>query len=154
MRKLSTIVSMSAFAAVALAAPAQAHDTKLGVRGGYYTKIKEPFVGVELLTHVAHRVYFNPNLEYVFVNGAKYFTLNGDFHYDFPTGGNDLYVWLGAGLGWSSFNPEGPNNTNNDLVANLLGGIGFNAGEVIPYVQAKVIVKDDTEFSIAVGLRF
>jgi hypothetical protein len=154
MRKLSTIVSMSALAAFAMVSPAVAHDTKVGVRGGYYTKIKEPFVGVELLTRVAHRVYFNPNLEYVFVDGAKYFTLNGDFHYDFPTGGNDVYVWLGAGLGWSSFDPEGPDNSDNDLVANLLGGVGFNAGEVIPYVQAKVIVKDDTEFSIAVGLRF
>jgi hypothetical protein len=154
MRKLSTIVSMSALAAFALASPAQAHDTKVGVRGGYYTKIKEPFVGVELLTRVANRVYFNPNLEYVFVDGAKYFTLNGDFHYDFPTGGNDVYVWLGAGLGWSSFDPEGPDNSDNDLVANLLGGVGFNAGSVIPYVQGKVIIREDTEFSIAVGLRF
>ena len=154
MRKLSTIVSLSALAAFAMCSSAQAHDTKVGVRAGYYTKIKEPFVGVELLTRVANRVYFNPNLEYVFVDGAKYFTVNGDFHYDFPTGGNDLYVWLGAGLGWSSFNPEGPDNSDNDLVANLLGGIGFNAGQVIPYVQAKVIIKDDTEFSVAVGLRF
>jgi hypothetical protein len=154
MRKLSTIASISALAAFAMASAAQADDTKVGVRAGYYTKIKEPFVGVELLTRVANRVYFNPNFEYVFVDGAKYFTLNGDFHYDFPTGGNDVYVWIGAGLGWSSFDPEGPENSDNDLVANVLGGIGFNAGEVIPYVQAKAIIQEDTEFSIAVGLRF
>jgi len=154
MRQLATIVLISAIAALMCAASAGADGTKLGVRGGYYTKIKEPFVGVELLTHVANRVYFNPNFEYVFVDGAKYFTVNGDFHYDFPTGAKDVYVWAGAGLGWSSFDPDGPDNSDNDLVANFLAGVGFKAGDLIPYVQAKLIVQQDTEFAIAVGLRF
>jgi hypothetical protein len=153
MRKLSTIVVMAGLAALAVAAPAAA-EVKLGVRGGYYTDIDEPFAGVELLTRVANRVYFNPNFEYVFVENATYFTLNGDFHYDLPTGNRDLYVWAGAGLGWSSFDPEGEGNSDNDLVANLLAGVGVNAGGLIPYVQAKLMVQEDTGFAIAVGLRF
>ena len=119
----------------------------------YYTEIEEPFVGVEVLTHLGHRVYFNPNFEWIFVENANYFTLNGDFHYDFPVG-RDVYVWAGAGLGWSSFDFEGPDNSDNDLVLNLLTGAGVNAGGVIPYVQLKLIVEEDTEFAIAVGLRF
>jgi len=152
MRKLETLIVVTALIALVGAAPARA-DTKFGVRGGYYTDIGEPFVGVELLTRIGHRVYFNPNFEYVFVENATYFTLNGDFHYDFPVA-KDVYVWAGAGLGWSSFDFEGEGNSDNDLVANLLAGAGVNAGRVIPYVQFKLIIADDTEFAIAVGLRF
>jgi hypothetical protein len=152
MRKLSTAFPLVALALLAAAGPAAA-DTKFGVRGGYYTDIGEPFVGVEVLTHIGNRVYFNPNFEWIFVENANYFTLNGDFHYDFPVG-RDVYVWAGAGLGWSSFDFEGEDNSDNDLVANLLAGAGVNAGGVIPYVQLKLIVQDDTEFVVAVGLRF
>ena len=152
MRKLSTAFLLVALALLAGSGPAAA-DTKFGIRGGYYTDIGEPFVGVEVLTHIGNRVYFNPNFEWIFVENANYFTLNGDFHYDFPVG-RDVYVWAGAGLGWSSFDFEGEDNSDNDLVANLLAGAGVNAGGVIPYVQLKLIVQDDTEFVVAVGLRF
>ena len=152
MRRLSTLIGVTVLFALAGAAPAAA-DIKFGIRGGYYTDIEEPFVGAELLTRIGNRVYFNPNFEYVFVDEATYFTLNGDFHYDFPVG-SDVYVWAGAGLGWSSFDFEGEDNSDNDLVANLLAGAGVNAGGVIPYVQLKLIIQDDTEFVIGVGLRF
>ena len=152
MRRLSITFALIALATLAGAGPAAA-DTKFGVRGGYYTDIGEPFVGIELLTPVAHRVYFNPNFEYVFVENAHYFTLNGDFHYDFPVA-KDVYLWAGAGLGWSHFDFEGPGESDDNLVLNLLTGAGVNAGGVIPYVQFKLIVQDNTEFAIAVGLRF
>jgi hypothetical protein len=151
MRKPKTLIVATALMAVVGAAPARA-DTKFGVRGGYYTDIGEPFVGAEVLTRVAHRLYFNPNFEYVFVEDATYFTLNGDVHYDFPVGGN-VYLWAGAGLGWSHFDAERP-DADNDAVVNLLAGTGVNAGGVIPYVQFKLMIQDDTEFAIAVGLRF
>jgi len=114
---------------------------------------RRPFAGVELLARIGHRIYFNPNFEYVFVDEATYFTLNGDFHYDFPVA-KDVYVWAGAGLGWWSFDFEGPADGEDDLVANLLAGAGVNAGGVIPYVQFKLIIADDTGFAIGVGLRF
>jgi hypothetical protein len=114
--------------------------------------VDKPFAGVELLTRVAHRFYFNPNVEYVFVDSGHYFTLNGDFHYDLLPG--DTFVWIGAGLGVAMIDPEGPDNSTTDAVGNLFVGLGFNAGGVIPYVQAKVIIKEDTAASLAVGLRF
>jgi hypothetical protein len=80
-------------------------------------------------------------------------TLNGDFHYDFPTRRN-LFVWLGAGLGLVRVDFEGDDNGDTDAALNVLGGLGWRAGSVIPYVQAKVIVKDNSEFVIGVGLRF
>jgi hypothetical protein len=40
------------------------------------------------------------------------------------------------------------------VAANLLGGVGVHAGSIIPYVQVKAIIKSDSLFSLAVGLRF
>ena len=80
-------------------------------------------------------------------------TLNADFHYDFPTRRN-LFVWLGAGLGMVRVDPEGPGDGDTDAALNVLGGLGVRAVDLVPYVQAKVIAKDDSEFVIAVGIRF
>jgi hypothetical protein len=136
-----------------LAPPVTADGLKFGLRGGYYTEVEEPFVGAELLVPMAHRFYFNPNVEYVFVNDGSYITYNADFHYDIGVS-RSTYVWLGGGLGVVSVNPEGSNNTSTDAAANFLAGIGFRAGSTIPYFQAKVIAKSDTEFVVAFGVRF
>jgi hypothetical protein len=156
MRSIKNTVRASlggALVLLVLNAPASAGDIKVGIRGGYYTDIGEPFLGAELLMPVAHRIYFNPNLEYVFVDNLKYWTLNGDFHYDFPTH-RPYYVWAGAGLALVRTDPEGPAEGNTDVGANLLAGLGFKAGSVLPYFQAKVILKDGSEFALAFGIRF
>jgi len=133
-------------------AQASADDIKFGLRGGYYTKVDAAFVGAELLVPVAHRVWFNPNVEYAFVDDS-YITFNADFHYDFPTHSSN-YVWLGGGLAIVRFDPPGPFEASTDVAANILAGVGFRSGSVIPYFQAKVILKDDSIFAIAFGLRF
>jgi hypothetical protein len=137
-----------------LSAVAFAHDEGImfGVRGGYYTKVEKPFLGAELLVRAAPRFYFNPNVEYVFVDNGSYLTFNGDFHYDFPTH-SSTYVWLGAGLALVRVHPDGA-GASTDVGANLLGGVGFRTGSVVPYVQVKAIVKNDSLISLAVGLRF
>jgi len=138
--------------ALALPSPSSADDLKGGVRFGYYFDAAKPFVGGELLVPVAHRLYFNPNVEYVFIDYGSYLTFNADFHYDFPSHSN--YYWLGGGLGVVSINPDGPDNTDTTLAANFLAGVGFRTGSVIPYFQAKAIAKSNAEFSVAFGLRF
>jgi hypothetical protein len=47
----------------------------------------------------------------------------------------------------------GPADSQTDVGANFLFGVGAR-GDVIPYLQGKLIVSDDTEFVIAFGLRF
>ncbi len=136
-----------------LAPPVSADGLKFGLRGGYYTEVEEPFGGAELLVPMGHRFYFNPNVEYVFVNSGTYVTYNADFHYDFGAD-RGPYVWLGGGLGLVSVNPDGPDNGSTDGAVNFLGGIGFRAGRAIPYFQAKLIAKSGTEFAVAFGVRF
>ena len=62
------------------------------------------------------------------------------------------YVWAGAGLGVLYTNPE-VGDSNTDVGLNLLFGVGLK-GHVVPYVQGKVIVSEDTAFVLGVGLRF
>jgi hypothetical protein len=151
--KPAVAVLAAALVLAILPAPASAGDTKFGVRGGYYTDIGDPFLGAEVLTRVTNRIYFNPNFEYVFVEDVTYWTLNGDFHYDFPTHSRS-YVWAGAGLGLKHVDPAGDDNGDSDAALNLLAGIGFQAGSVIPYFQAKVILDGGSEFALAFGVRF
>lgn len=152
MERRLTILSLATLGLLAAARPAPAVD--FGVRAGYYFDAEEPFLGAELITRVAPRIYFNPNLEYVLVGeGLSYLTINGDFHYDFPTR-SSTFVWAGAGLGLVRVDPDGPDNSDTDPALNLLAGVGWRRGGLIPYVQGKVIINGGNEFVLAFGLRF
>ncbi len=136
-------------------------EVDFGVRGGFYSDAEAGFLGAEVLMDVTRSWYFNPNIEYVFVDDGSLWTANGDFHYDFPTRSN-LAVWAGGGLAviFSEIDPprgcrrcEAEDET--DVGLNLLGGVSFSKrGPIRPYVQGKVILSDNTEAAIAVELRF
>ena len=67
-----------------LGAGREASAVDFGVRGGWYFDAGKPFLGVEAITPVARRIFFNPNLEYVFLgDDQNLLTINSDFHYDF-----------------------------------------------------------------------
>ncbi len=152
MRRAFALPTLAAAALLSLLAlPATARADNFGVRTGFYTDAGKPFLGVELLARVARRVYFNPNFEYVFSDDPHFMTFNADFHYDFRTRSR-AYVWAGAGLGVLYTDPK-VGDSHTDLGLNLLFGVGLK-GEVIPYVQGKVIVSDNSEFVIGFGVRF
>lgn len=126
----------------------------IGVRGGAYFDADEPFVGVELLAPLGGNLWFNPNFEWVFVEGIDVASLNADLHYDLDSEGPYTF-WLGAGLGMRYTKLERPNAEGDwDPGLNLLAGMGFGGGSFIPYVQAKYYVGDFNEFVLAGGFRF
>jgi hypothetical protein len=143
-----------------LLAPAAANAIDFGVRGGFYSDAEAGFLGGELLMGVTRSWFFNPNIEYVFVDDGSLWTVNGDVHYDFPTRSN-LAVWAGGGPALIFSELDAPRNCRNcedqddtELGLNLLGGVGFSKrGPIRPYVQGKVILADNTEAAIAFGLR-
>jgi len=141
-------------AMLAIAGPAQALDLGWGLRLGYYTDVGEPLAAVEAVAPLRGRLSFNPNLEYVFVDGVRYLTLNADLLHEFRTQGAPS-VWAGAGLGVVSVNPDGPPDGATDLAVNLMAGVGFRtAGRLAPYFQGKIVWKDDTELALSFGVRF
>jgi hypothetical protein len=145
--KIATVALVLVLASVATAG---ARDM-FGVRTGIYTDVDKPFIGIEGLFGVGHSLYLNPNFEYVFQDEPKYMTFNLDLHYDFHTHSR-AYVWAGAGLGVLYTDPD-VGDSNTDLGLNLLFGVGLK-GNVVPYVQAKVVVANDSVFVIAFGVRF
>ena len=134
-------------------------DIRPGVRIGGYFDAGAAFIGGELLMGITDRWYFNPNLEYVFVDNGDLITFNFDIHYDLDTRSN-LYFWVGGGPAILYFNRDRPFNedgdSDTDFGVNLLFGVGFpiHNSRFIPYVQPKVIISDNSEFSLAFGLRF
>lgn len=153
-RSRFALITLLSLGVLAPALTARADNLRFGLRGGYYTDAEGAFVGAELLARLAPRIYFNPNLEYVFVDGGRLSTWNADFHYDLPTHGS-VYVWVGAGLALVLSDPDGPDNSESDVGANFLAGVGFGSGGVIPYFQIKGLARDGSgEFVVAFGLRF
>jgi hypothetical protein len=152
MRTKLSLVGIALFILIC-AVPAQA-DIRPGVRGGGYFDSDSFFIGGEILTPVATDWYFNPNVEFAFSDRADLITFNFDFHYDFETSRN-LYVWVGAGPAVIYRDPEGRIEGDTDFGANIFMGLGFRTGtRLIPYIQPKVIVADNSEFSLAFGVRF
>lgn len=156
--RIARVLAVAAF--LLLPGLAQA-EVDFGVRGGLYSDAEAGFIGGELLMDVTRAWYFNPNLEYVFVDDGDLSTLNLDFHYDFPTRAR-YYLWAGGGPAVIFRSIDAPDFCRNcdddsetDLGINLLAGIGFGKGQALrPYLQGKVILSDETEAALAVGIRF
>lgn len=136
-----------------LLATAAESQTLFGARVGAYTEQEDLFVGGEVLTPLGSGFYLNPNVEWVFADRAKQATFNFDLHYDFATRSFATF-WVGGGLGILYYEPDGPAEGSTDAGANALFGVAFRQGGVIPYVQAKLILSDDTEFVAGFGIRF
>jgi hypothetical protein len=135
--------------AASLALPAES-QVRFGVRAGEYTDESEPFVGAELITPIAKRWFFNPNVEYVFVDRGTLVTFNGDFHYDFETGTKTM-VWAGGGLAAVYEDRE---RSDTSLGANVIVGAGWRVGQIVPYAQIKGILGDRSDFVVMGGIRF
>jgi hypothetical protein len=136
------------------APPVAADDWDLGVRTGLYTDVEEAFLGFEALTRIGDTDFiFNPNVEVVFVDNGDLFALSFDVHYDFDLDLDKVDVWAGAGPTVLFRDPD-RGRGDDDFGLNLLAGIGLREGTVRPYAQFKVILADETEAVIAIGLRF
>jgi hypothetical protein len=159
LRKMTgVLVGTFAVAALFLIPGAAQAEIDFGVRGGVYNDADAAFLGAELLTpFFARGWYFNPNVEYVFVDDGNLWTLNLDAHYDLRTGA-PFNFWLGGGpaiIFQSSDCRRCENNDDTNVGLNLLAGLGFMPRAAIrPYVQGKFTLSDETEASIAFGLRF
>jgi hypothetical protein len=137
-----------------LAFPRTSRAVDFGVRGGFYSDAEAGFLGAELLTGLTRSWFLNPNFEYVFVDDGDLYTLNLDAHYDFPTRARSpFYLWAGGGPA-VIFSDNGFDDET-DIGLNLLAGVGFGKEQALrPYVQGKVVISDDTEAVIGLGIRF
>jgi hypothetical protein len=151
-RSRIAVAATVAIAFVALA-PGHAPANDLGVHMGYYFDSEAVSLGFGLLTSLSasrSEWFFNPNAEMI-VGDRDMAAFNLDFHYDFATD-SDLTFWAGAGPG--VYLIDRPFDDDLELGVNLLAGFGKQTGSTRPFVQGKAVVMDNSEASIAVGLRF
>lgn len=130
-----------------------------GIRGGIYTDDNDLFLGADVKADVM-MLSLIPNIEYVFVDNATFITINVDAAYDLSVVPmTDLYIGGGLGILYvdpdkvAGFDPD----SESELGINVIGGAGFNAVALSPYVQAKYIIatgdfKD--QLVISAGIRF
>ena len=142
--------------ALALSSTPAHAKTDFGVRAGAYADQDDPFLGAEALFNVGtQKQWFgNPNVEHAFDDNGDTTTASFDFHYDFPSG-QRYTIWAGGGptVIFRDRNQPGNDDSTNGGV-NVLVGVGSKTGDVRPYGQMKVIVADDTEAVLGVGVRF
>lgn len=125
-----------------------------GIRTGVYSGAGDIFIGGDILAPLGHSWDIDPNIEYIFARGMTYATFNIDFAYMIPSELRGVDFWAGAGPAFVYTNVNGPPPGNTRLGVNLLGGIGFHTGSVIPYIQPKIIIKNNSEFVLGFGVRF
>ncbi|HMB68869.1 MAG TPA: hypothetical protein VKU85_06140 [bacterium] len=145
---------LPALAVCLILAASVAHaDPNFGVRAGVNLDREDPLVGAELITRLEGRWFVNPNLEVTFGDFVDVIGLNADFHYDFETSGS-AYFWVGPGLAVLFADYDG-RGSDTDVGVNLLAGLGFpTSSGVVPYFQGKATVADETDGSLAFGVRF
>jgi hypothetical protein len=133
------------------AAPAEP-KVAADLRAGYHTDTENGLIGGGVNADLGGAWDFNPNLEWVLVEGYDLWSVNADFHRDFAISGPALWVGGGPAVLVSDRNPYGPDHQG--LGLNLLGGLGARRGEVRPFTQMKVTLADNSASSLVFGIRF
>jgi len=149
-QKITTALVFAAACLLPLAGVASATD--LGIQMGYYFDSNAIGIGFGALTSISdtQQWFFNPNAEMI-AGDRDMAAFNLDFHYDFAQS-DELTFWAGAGP--ALYVIDQPFDDDMDPALNLLAGFGSMTGNVRPFVQGKAVIMDNSEASIAVGLRF
>jgi hypothetical protein len=134
-------------------------EIKPGIRAGSYFDPNKAAIGGELLMDIndEQTLFFNPNIEYVFLERAGLWTFNFDVHYDVLSASEPVYFWVGGGPAILHRDPDNELlGSDTDFGANIFAGLGFKirGSSLVPYIQPKYTFADDSRFSLAFGLRF
>lgn len=125
-----------------------------GFRIGVYSNTQSTFLGGEILAPIGNNWNINPNIEYVFIHNQTYVSFNLDFDYFAPIDVRDLYLWAGGGAGLIYTKQKFSQYGETNLGINLLFGIGIQAGNVEPYFQPEIVLKNNPELALGFGIRF
>jgi hypothetical protein len=137
-----------------LAAAPAAAQVDFGLRASAWLEDSDPGVGMELVMPIGSSDwYFNPNVEAVFADDNDRLIGNLDVHYDFYQT-SEITIWAGGGLALIHNDEPRGDQDEDEAGANILAGIGWKTGNVLPYGQVKVVVADDSELVAAIGIRF
>lgn len=141
---------LAALLAAGAAAPGAAQRAHAGVRIGANFDTDEVLIGGHFLAPLSRRVELYPSLDIYFPEAGARLGFNGDLKVRFPTTELDLYA--GGGINYLHRRVAGV--SDGDLGLNLLGGFETRGGWVHPFVEARVLLHDNTSFQLVGGLNF
>lgn len=149
---------LTLLAVAAIVAPA-AFAADFGIRAGRFNDADNDFVGAEMLFDIGV-LNVNPNIEYWLdtPDDVTAGTANLDVTFDVMSiGPVSPYIGAGVGLAYAAVDDD----SETDILGNLIGGLSFNVATLKPYAQVKYFKSlddedggDDDELSLAIGLRF
>lgn len=144
------LAAVAALAAMALVpTPALAQRAHLGVRAGYNFDYNDPALGGHFSVPIVRRLELYPSMDVYLPETGTRLAFNGDLKYRFPTR-SAWEPYLGGGL--QVLHRRIGDAGNNDVGANLLGGVETRVGAVHPFFEGRVVLQDNTSFQVAGGL--
>jgi len=125
------------------------------VRAGVYPNADAVSVGGGVLTTLGSSSawHFNPNVEVAMGDREDIVAMSGDVHYDFATGRPTAF-WMGAGPAVLMTDHAGTGGFETDLGVNVLAGVGAKRGSVRPFGQLRGTMSDQSQVTLAGGIRF
>lgn len=101
------------------------------------------------------------SFDYYFPDGSvDYWEINGNLIYNFDLASAPTVTpYAGAGLvishaSWDSNNEPLESHSDTDPGLNLLGGVRFDAGSIMPFVEAKFEIEGAEQFVVTGGILF
>ena len=124
------------------------------VRAGIIPDADQVSIGGGVLAPVgtSGHWYFNPNVELAMGDSRDIVHMSGDFHYDLNEGTGPAF-WVGGGPAVLLVNRE-VGRSKTDVGVNVLTGVGAKSGQVRPFGQLRGTVADESQVTIAGGIRF
>ena len=98
--------------------------------------------GTSSLALVLSFDYYFPGDE---LEDLKFYELNANLQFTFPTEGFRPYVGGGVGIGRVSFDEDFFSDSETETGINILGGIKFGGVGVNPFVEARYVIYDEEE---------
>jgi opacity protein-like surface antigen len=122
------------------------HDWGLGARGVF---------GGSLALIASFDYYFVDNN----IGDEKFYELNANLAYTFPTEAVRPYIGAGAGIARETFNTDFFDDSQTELGFNVLGGLKFGSGRVNPFAEVRYVIYSGDEtfpnrFVITGGILF
>jgi len=121
---------------------------RFGGHVGYNFDVDEVVLGAQLSYPMTSQVELYPSFDYYFVEGSLW-SLNLDLKVHPPTRAGALY--FGGGLAYTRAG-DGAGGSSTGL--NLLAGLEGRRRATVPYVEAKLVLADQSAFQLVGGFSF
>lgn len=150
MRRIVRRAWLPAVLIAATAGTAEAQRAHIGGRAGYNFDIDEALVGAQILLPLTRAVEVYPSFDYYFVDAGTLLGFNGDIRFRLGPRRASIF-YLGGGLN-VLVRSDGADDT--DTGVGVFGGLEARRGSTHPFVEARLLLHDDSSFQLLAGLNF